>query len=135
MGKQIVDEFVRSINEQNIDRVYELMTADFKFIDAYGEEVVGKDRMRKSWIGYFHWFPDYKIEITDTFSDGNVFVILGFASGTYQNKKTDNNENYWRLPASWKAVVDKNQIKQWQVYCDSKIPHDIMVRNKLNDSQ
>jgi len=63
-------------------------------------------------------------------SDSNIFVILGFASGTYQNKKVANNENYWRLPAVWRVVVEDNKMKQWQVYCDSKIPFDIIERNE-----
>ena len=130
MEKQIVDEFVKSINEHHIEGIYELMADDFKFIDSYGNEETGREQMKKCWVGYFQWFPDYKIEIVNTLSDGHIFVILGFASGTYQNKKTANNENYWRLPASWKVVVDKDKIKQWQVYCDSKIPFDIIERNQ-----
>ena len=134
MEKEIVHEFVKSINEHNIDKIYELMDNDFKFIDAYGNEETGKVHMRESWIGYFRWFPDYKIEIIDIFSDSNIFVILGFASGTYQNKKVANNENHWQLPAAWRIVVDENKIKQWQVYCDSKIPFEIIERNNENAS-
>ena len=134
MEKEIVHEFVKSINEHNIDKIYELMDNDFKFIDAYGNEETRKVHMRESWIGYFRWFPDYEIEIIDIFSDSNIFVILGFASGTYQNKKVANNENHWRLPAAWRIVVDENKIKQWQVYCDSKIPFEIIERNNENAS-
>ena len=132
MEKQIVYEFVKSINEHNVNKIYELMDNDFRFIDTYGNEETGKDQMRESWIGYFQWFPDYEIEIIDIFSDRNILVILGFASGTYQNKKAANNENHWRLPAAWRIVVHENKIKQWQVYCDSKIPFEIMKRNNEN---
>ena len=129
LRNRVVGEFVKSINEHHIDGIYELMADDFIFTDAYGNEETGKEHMRKSWIGYFQWFPDYRIEITNILPDGHIFVILGFASGTYQNKKSVNNENYWRLPASWKVIVDNHKIKQWQVYCDSKIPFDIIERN------
>jgi len=132
MGKKIVHEFVKSINEHNVDKIYELMDNDFRFIDAYGNEETGKDHMRESWIGYFCWFPDYKIEIIDILSHSSIIVILGFASGTYHNKKAANNENYWRLPAAWRIVVDENKVKQWQVYCDSKIPFDIIEKNNEN---
>ena len=128
--KEIVHEFVKSINEHNVNKIYDLMNNDFRFIDTYGNEETGKDHMRESWIGYFRWFPDYEIEIIDMLSDSNIFVILGFASGTYQNKKVANNENYWRLPAVWRVVVEDNKMKQWQVYCDSKIPFDIIERNE-----
>ena len=88
--KEIVHEFVKSINEHNVNKIYELMDNDFRFIDAYGNEETGKDHMRESWVGYFCWFPDYEIEIIDILSDTNIFVILGFASGTYKNKKVAN---------------------------------------------
>ena len=130
MEKQTVYEFVKSINGHNVDKIYELMDNDFKFIDAYGNEETGKDHMRESWIGYFRWFPDYEIEIIDLFSDrSNIFVILGFASGTYQNRKDNNHANHWRLPAAWKVVVHEQKIIHWQVYCDSKIPFEIIERN------
>jgi len=132
MEKEIVHEFVKSINEHHVNKIYELMGNDFRFIDAYGNEETGKDHMRESWICYFRWFPDYIIEIIDVFSEGNIFVLLGFASGTYQNKKDANNTNYWRLPAAWRVVVNDNKIQQWQVYCDSKIPFDIIEKNNKN---
>ena len=132
MEKQIVYEFIKSINEHNIDSIYALMADDFKFIDAYGNEETGKMHMKESWIGYFCWFPDYAIEIINTFSDADIVVVLGFAQGTYQNKRTDNNENHWRIPAAWRVIVEKNKIKQWQVYCDSKIPYDIIRKNEQN---
>ena len=135
MEKETVYEFVKSINEHNVNKIHELMDNDFKFIDAYGNEETGKAHMRESWIGYFSWFPDYEIEIIDLFSNSNIFVILGFASGTYQNKKVANNENHWRLPAAWRVIVDENKIKQWQVYCDSKIPFEIIEKNNENASR
>ena len=72
MEKQIVDEFVKSINEHHIEGIYELMADDFKFTDAYGNEETGKEHMRKSWIGYFQWFPDYRIEITNILQIGRA---------------------------------------------------------------
>ncbi len=100
MNKQIVEDFIHAINEHDVDKIYSLMEDRFKFVDTYGNEEIGKDHMKKSWVEYFKWFSDYKIEITDTFANDNVFVILGFASGSYKNKKADSNENYWRLPAA-----------------------------------
>jgi ketosteroid isomerase-like protein len=133
--KEIVHEFVKSINEHNVNKIYDFMDNDFRFIDSYGDELTGKDHMKESWIGYFRWFPDYTIETVDLISDSNIFVILGFASGTYQNKKVADDENHWRLPAAWRIVVSENKIKQWQVYCDSKIPFDIIERNDENASR
>ena len=125
---QIVNNFVDSINEHNVDKICSLMTDDHKFIDSHGNEVVGKDKMKTGWIGYFHLFPDYKIEITDLFFNVNTVAMFGFAEGTFQGL-SDSKINYWRLPASWKAITKDGKIHLWQVYCDSKIPFDIINKN------
>lgn len=129
MNKQIFDNFVDAINEQNVDKICSLITEDHKFIDSQGNEVVGKEKMRTGWIGYFQWFPDYKIEITKTFLDGNTVAAFGFASGTFQGL-SDRKGNYWRLPASWKALIKNGKVHLWQVYADSKVPFDIINRNQ-----
>lgn len=103
MNNKVFFDFVKSINEHNVDQLYSLMTDDHKFVDAHGNEVSGKDKMKVGWTGYFQWFPDYKIEITDTFSNGDTIAALGFAGGTYKGIKAEKNENYWRLPAAWKV--------------------------------
>jgi ketosteroid isomerase-like protein len=130
MNEKIVFDFVNAINEHNVDNIFVLMSDDHKFIDAHGNEVSGKDKMRAGWSGYFQWFPDYKIEVTDIFSNGDTVAAFGFASGTFKGLITDKNENYWRLPAAWKILVSKNKIKLWQVYADTKIPLDIINKNK-----
>jgi hypothetical protein len=101
------------------------MTDDHKFIDSHGNEVVGKEPMKAGWIAYFQLFPDYKIEIRELFLSNDTVAAFGFASGTFQGSYNAK-ENYWRLPASWKAVIKNAKIYLWQVYADSKIPYDIM---------
>ncbi|HEY4875603.1 MAG TPA: nuclear transport factor 2 family protein [Puia sp.] len=128
--KKIVYDFVNAINEHNVDKICLLMTYDHTFIDAHGNEMSGKDKMKVGWAGYFRWFPDYKIEITDIFSNGDTLAAFGFTSGTFKGIKTEKNENYWRLPASWKILLSNNKIKLWQVYADTKIPFDIIDKNK-----
>jgi hypothetical protein len=34
------------------------------------------------------------------------------------NLTNELNSNFWRIPASWKAIVENNKIKHWQVFCD-----------------
>ena len=129
MDDQIFQNFVDAINEHNVDKLCSLMTDDHKFIDSQGNEVVGKENMRAGWIGYFQWFPDYKIEITDMFRGGDTVAAFGFAGGTFQGL-SNRKENYWRLPASWKAVINNGKIHLWQVYADTKIPYDIINKSK-----
>ena len=119
MNKKTVYAFANAINEHSIDKMYSLMTDDHTFIDAHGNEVVGKDKMKIDWKSYFREFSDYKIEITNIFANGDSLGAFGFASCTFKGQQTGNNASYW--PASWKVVVDNNKIKLWQVYEDTKI--------------
>jgi ketosteroid isomerase-like protein len=129
MNKQIIRDFAEAINEHNVDNICSLMTEDHAFIDSQGNEVVGKEKMRAGWIGYFQLFPDYRIEITNVFHTGEFIAAFGFAEGTYKGL-IDDQENHWRLPAAWRAVVRNERIQLWQVYADSKIPFDIITKNK-----
>jgi ketosteroid isomerase-like protein len=129
MDKQIIYDFVAAINEHNVDKICSLMTEDHKFIDSHGNVAIGKEQMRTGWIGYFQLFPDYKIEIAEIFLNGDTIAAFGFAGGTFQGL-SDKKENYWHLPASWKAITRDGKIQLWQVYADSKIPFDIITKNK-----
>src|SRR5258707_13696044 len=99
MSKKAITEFVNAINEHDVEKIYSLITNDHAFIDAHGNEIKDKDTMKAGWKGYFQWFPDYKIEITDILTGGDTLAAFGFASGTFKGIRTDKNENYWRLPA------------------------------------
>lgn len=131
MNYQIVQDFVRAINEHNVDEICSLMANDHKIIDSYGNEVVGKESMRACWIGYFKLFPDYKIEISEIFSSEDAVAVFGFAGGAFEGR-SDNKENYWHLPVSWRANTKDRKIQMWQVYADTKIPFDII--NKYTEN-
>jgi ketosteroid isomerase-like protein len=132
MNEKIIYDFVHAINDHDVEKIYSLMSDDHTFVDAHGNEIKDKDKMKVGWAGYFQWFPDYKIEITDILTTGDLAAAFGFAGGTFKGIKTDKNENYWRLPASWKIIVSQNKIKLWQVYADTKIPFDIIGKNNKN---
>jgi ketosteroid isomerase-like protein len=129
MNNQIIQNFVTAINEHNVDKICSLMTDDHKFIDSQGNTALGKEQMRTGWSRYFQMFPDYKIEITEIFLNGDTIAAFGFAGGTFQGLH-DKKENYWHLPASWKAIIRDGKIQLWQVYADSKIPFDIINKSK-----
>ena len=121
MNKKTVYDFANAINEHSTDKMCSLMTDDHKFIDACGKEIVGKNKMKIDWRNYFRRFPDYKIEITNIFANGDSLGAFGFASGTGEGKQSKNNATY--RPASWKVIVDNNKIKLWQVYEDTTLLH------------
>lgn len=104
MDPQIVQDFVSAINDHNVDKICSLMANGHTFIDSHGNEIVGTESMRAGWIGYFQLFPDYKIEITEIFSNGDTVAAFGFASGTFEGRR-ESQDNYWRLPAAWRAIT------------------------------
>ncbi len=126
-NKELVLRFVRRINEHDVEGLAELMSDDHTFVDAHGKQVVGREQMAAGWRGYFEWFPDYSIEVTDVFAGGasaagQTFALFGFAGGSFKG----NADAGWRLPAAWKAVVRDGRIMLWQVFADTKIPFESM---------
>jgi ketosteroid isomerase-like protein len=126
-NQEIAMAFVDRINRHDVAALTELMSDDHRFIDAHGNEVVGRDNMSAGWRGYFGMFPDYAIEVQEIFEDGDNFAMFGSAGGSFQGRR----EASWRLPAAWKAVVKNGRITLWQVYADTKIPFELIEEGTL----
>ncbi len=126
MNSEKVLEFIKYINGHDTEGLCNLMTDDHLFTDARNNIISGKEEMRSAWSGYFRMFPDYKIEIDEFYEADDLFVMIGFAGGTY--KGTEPERNHWKLPAAWKASVEGGLIKSWQVFCDTKVPADIIAK-------
>lgn len=121
-NKETIQAFIDHINAHDVEGLAELMSDDHRFIDAHGNEVVGKEKMTAGWRGYFAWFPVYTIEVNQIFEQGNTFAMFGFAAGSFKGKA----EASWRLPAAWKAIVKDGHIALWQVFADTQIPFESM---------
>jgi ketosteroid isomerase-like protein len=130
--KDILRNFINAINDHNVNNIYSLMADDHVFFDAWGGKTIGKDTMKNGWEGYFKMFPDYKIEIMDIYFNENRIAVFGFASGTFENRKTETNENYWKVPAAWQVEIQNEKIKLWQVCADQKKATDILDKNVNN---
>lgn len=115
MRQKVVEGFVEAINQQDLARIIEMMAEDFRFIDTYGD-CENREAMQSSWQGYFEWFPDYRIEIDDYLANESFAMIIGKASGSYLGQA----DKHWSFPAAWKVETTGQQIKTWQVFCDSK---------------
>ena len=119
--KETVFKFIEAINSQNLSLINEMMANDFYFIDTYGH-YENKDHMKSGWKGYFEWFPDYCITIDDYIANEEFAMVIGKARGSYLEKE----DKHWEIPAAWKVVVSGQQIRIWQVFCDSKKQLDSM---------
>jgi len=122
-------QFVAKINAHDVDAIVALMTPDHVFIDGLGNKFSGAEQMRAGWKGYLVWFPDYAIEITDQFSHGDNVALFGKARGTYAVNGKLPRENFWEIPAAWRAVIRDGRVALWQVYCDNDPARKIMAAN------
>ena len=130
MNREIVLKFIDAINTANVDQITDLMTRNHLFIDARENKISGKEKIKIAWREYFSLFPDYKIEITEILENENLICLIGYASGTYKNRKNNQNSNYWKIPAAWTAIIEGNLVKHWQVYADNTVVMEIINRNR-----
>jgi ketosteroid isomerase-like protein len=121
--------FVNKINTHDVDGLVGLMTGGHVFVDALGSTFRGAEQMRQGWKGYFALFPDYAIEVTDQFSRGDIVAMFGKARGTFAVNGKLARENFWEIPAAWKAVVQEGRVAEWRVYCDNDPARKIMAAN------
>ena len=115
---RIVQAFNNAINEGNVELLSSLMTEDHTFIDATGASHSGAKEMIEGWKEFFRVFPDYKNNFENILQDGNLVVALGTACGTYNGNRGLIPENRIEWTAAWKAIVENDKIKIWQVYAD-----------------
>ena len=52
-NKQTILAFIDRINEHDVEGLGALMGDHHTFIDAHGNEFIGKERMTAGWRGYF----------------------------------------------------------------------------------
>ncbi|HKV06213.1 MAG TPA: nuclear transport factor 2 family protein [Candidatus Acidoferrales bacterium] len=122
----IVLEFIDKINAADVPGLCSLISEDHVFIDALGNRVQGREKMRAGFTGYFAWFPDYRISHEEIFEEPNAVAVFGSASGTYAVSGRLPKENHWEIPAAWKAVVRNGLIAEWHVYCDNQPARKLM---------
>jgi ketosteroid isomerase-like protein len=118
--------FVDRINHHDVGGLVALMTEDHLFVDGLGQEVRGREKMEKGWVGYFAWFPDYSIKVDEALSNGNMVALFGTAQGTYSAKGNLLAEAHWEIPAAWRAVVRGEHVFEWRLYADNEPVWKIM---------
>ena len=120
-------EFVKAINAQHMEKMVGMMTPDHCFIDSEGSRIPNRRAMRDAWMGYFKIVPDYRIEVSESFAEGPVVVVVGTAGGHFSRDGSIAPQNRWQVPAAWRAVVDGNRIAEWQVFVDNQPLRRIML--------
>ena len=119
-------EFVDCINCHDLPGLARMMAEDLLFVDGLGQEIRGRREVEKGWRAYFNWFPDYSIQVDESFSNGQYAGLFGYAQGTYRLDGKLTLENRWRIPAAWKARVRDGCISEWRIYADNEPVWKIM---------
>jgi ketosteroid isomerase-like protein len=127
---EIVLQFIESINQHDADKLAELMTKEFVFIDSLGQSVRGREKMRAGWKSYFAFCPDYWVSHEEIFQHGKLVAVFGAAGGTIAANGKLPEENKWRATSAWLATVENKQVKEWRVYADNKPVYDILAKAK-----
>jgi len=134
MNARIALDFIRAINDADLDKLCSLMSEDHAFVDSQDNKVIGKEAMRKAWQEYFAWFPDYHIEINDVLEKQDVVVITGFAGGTWKNLRDEVQSASWIVPAAFKVIIKDGKVELWQVFADASKMMDVVRKNSAHET-
>ena len=76
--------------------------------------------MREGWRNYFKTVGDYQIHADEFFQTGERLAIFGTASGTYAGNAGASTDQFWKVPAAWRAVIRDGRVAEWCVYADNQ---------------
>ncbi len=124
-SKQVALNFVKRINDRDVEGLVSLMSEDHKFIDGLGNEVQGKNDMRDGWTEYYKLFPNYHVEIETVLEGGETVALFGNASATFAGSGNVK-DRMWKIPAAWRAIIKNDLVSEWQVYADNEPVWKIM---------
>ncbi|MBX2907199.1 MAG: nuclear transport factor 2 family protein [Taibaiella sp.] len=120
--KDVFEHFVAAVNRHDGQAIANFLTGDHRFINAAGNELKGIDTVKAEWQDYFAVFANYKVEISQIFTEGNKVAAFGSVAGTVGTTR-------WEMPASWRAEITDGKLAELQLYSDTKLPFDLLVKN------
>jgi ketosteroid isomerase-like protein len=122
----VVLDFMERINSGNVDSICAAMTEDHVFVDPLGAKIEGRETLREGWKMYHQMIPDYLVSHEEILAKDDTVVVIGTARGTYAPDGKVAKENFWEVPAAWKAVVREGKIASWQVFADNQPVRKLM---------
>ena len=128
--ESVAHAFVDAINHRDVEKLWHLMPDEHRFVDALGAVTQGREKMRDGWAAYFRMVPDYAVIVEETFSAGATVVMLGTAHGTYAKDSSLMQENFWRIPAAWRAQIEGEKVVEWRIYADNEPIRQLMAKSK-----
>ncbi|NOX17885.1 MAG: nuclear transport factor 2 family protein [Chlorobi bacterium] len=117
-SKKIVKDFLRAVNDNNIQAMESLLAEKHAFIDSNENEIAGRAKVIKMWKRHFENVDAYSVAVDKMFGKEGCVVFTGEVSGFIRDKNSA--EKFWRLPLSWKVKIENGKITQWQVFEDAQ---------------
>ncbi len=140
---EVTMDFIKRINEGDVNALCELMTEGHVFQDALGKRFIGRETMRQGWTNYLKIVADYRVHADEFFHANERIAIFGTASGRYvgphgpsmeagngapvhataghnRDLHATGSNGFWEVPAAWRAVVQHGKIAEWRVYADNQ---------------
>ncbi|MCC6865803.1 MAG: Type 1 glutamine amidotransferase-like domain-containing protein [Ignavibacteria bacterium] len=127
---EFVKEYIKRINDHNIDGLLEMTSDNASFIDSMGINTKGRYEMKKAWQVLLEFFPDYTVVVKDMIAKNGMVAVFGTAKGTLAANGKLQSENKFEIPASWTAAVEKGKISKWRVYADNQPVRKLIEKYK-----
>jgi ketosteroid isomerase-like protein len=124
----LILEFVGRLNAHDVKGMCDLMTEDHLFVDSLGEQLRGREQMRRAWVQYFYLFPDFTITCQNIFRRDHELALFGSAQGSYTVGSPVPASNRWQMPAAWRAVVRGGRVAEWHVFADNEPVRRLMTQ-------
>jgi ketosteroid isomerase-like protein len=125
----VVLKFERAINSHDAGAVCSLLAPDSVFLDSLGNRIEDAAKMRPAWEGYFKMVPDYTISHSEILAGGDSVAVFGTAHGTFSKDGKLSKEDFFKIPAAWRAVVKDGRIALWQIFADNEPLRIVMRRH------
>lgn len=114
-----ISDLIDAINIHDPAAVARMLSDDHRFIDARGITITGGPQMAEAWKAFFLIVPDYRIDVTRFFPDGQEVMLHGIASGTPHVDNRPTQPHARRSHGAWRATADSGLVSLWQVFADT----------------
>jgi hypothetical protein len=112
-NRELVFEFVETINRGDTEKLASMMADVFTFTDIEGAICVVRSlpERRKFWDDYIDDFPDYRITIERILSSGTDIAFIGKAVNSHLPRYFEVNETI-----VWYARVQDDKVSEWRIF-------------------
>ncbi len=123
-SKKIVKDFLKAVNDNNIQAMESLLADNHIFIDSNENEIVGRAKVIKIWKHHFENVDAYSVKVDKMFGKDGCVVFTGEVSGFIRDKNKA--DKFWSVPLAWKVKVNDGKILQWQVFENTQPIWDLL---------